>query len=199
MEVLQTRDKAELGLARMIAQRARGETICRSSAKTRQLVRVRLDHVNHAGEASGVRGSFGSTTRSSSVGMCVGNGLNLRWSRSRPRLGRASWLELGALRLPLSDECGVKGRVGFAAGEAAERSEQTEWLPDRLVAGETPERAPRRLGPGRVRSRPVHHVLDIEAFFGRGTGPPVRVITTFVPRTRRFHRPIMVSHGDARV
>jgi hypothetical protein len=36
MEVLQTRDKAELGLARMIAQRARGETICRSSAKTRQ-------------------------------------------------------------------------------------------------------------------------------------------------------------------
>lgn len=37
MEVLQTRDKAELELARMIAQRARGETICRSSAKTRQL------------------------------------------------------------------------------------------------------------------------------------------------------------------
>jgi hypothetical protein len=35
MEVLQTRDKAELGLARMIAQRARGETICRSSARRR--------------------------------------------------------------------------------------------------------------------------------------------------------------------
>ena len=31
-----TRDEAELELARMIAQRARGETICRSSAKGRQ-------------------------------------------------------------------------------------------------------------------------------------------------------------------
>ena len=88
-------------------------------------------------------------------------------------------LELGALRLPLSDECGVKGRVGFTAGEAAERSEQSEWLLDRLVASETPERAPRRLALGRVRSRPVHHVPDIEAFFGRSTGPSARVITTF--------------------
>jgi hypothetical protein len=48
------------------------------------------------------------------------------------------WLELGALRLPLSHECGVKRCVGFAASEAAKRSEQSEWLFDRLVAGETP-------------------------------------------------------------
>lgn len=139
-------------------------------------------------------------TRSSSVGMCVGERFELALE---PLLAQGvvelRGLELGALRLPLSEKCGVKGRVGFAAGEASERSEQSEWLPDRLVAGETSERAPRRLAPGRVRSRPVHHVLDIEAFFGRGTGPSVRVITTFVPRTRRFHRPIMVSHGDARV
>lgn len=88
-------------------------------------------------------------------------------------------LELGALRLPLSDERRVKEGVGFAAAEAAKRSEQSEWLLDRLVAGETPERPPRTLALGRVRSRPIRHVLGVEAFFGHGAGPSARVTSTF--------------------
>lgn len=66
-----------------------------------------------------------------------------------PRRARSSFaLELRALRVPLSDEYGVKGCVGFAAGEAAKRSERSEWLLDRLVAGETPERPPGTLALG---------------------------------------------------
>ena len=151
---------------------------CRGSAKARQL--PRFDSITQITPVMpfGVHGRSARPLDPLALPFAPGT-VCLRWGGSRRRRVELRGLELGAPRLPLSHECGVKGCVGLAASEAAKRSEQSEWLFDRLVAGETAKGPPGTLALGRVRSRPVSHVFDVEVFFGCRTGPSARVISTF--------------------